>query len=249
MTDQDFIRVLWGDSRPGCRRNKVWRRDVKWARQRAEAPYTVWCYGQENADDLTKAGISCEMVDREPFPDGFIDKDLANGSTLPWHNKHQLIAAAAGGRRVIYCDWDVQIRCRSQDEAFDAMGDRRLALTAYYYLKPRHAERDSRRSQRISIGGNWIYCVGDSFPKAIGEIMHDAGKPRTTVGFHDEHAMVEYVERENGGWPSEERWLERYESPIMMQKPCKCPWGDRETLPIEFTWTPLFAQGIAAIPR
>jgi len=252
MSDRDFVRVLWGDNRPGCRRRKVWKRDILWALQRQEAPYTVWCYGKNNADDLTKRGVKCELVDPDPFPDGLEDKAFPNGRTkLPWHNKHELIAsAAAGGRAVIYCDWDVQIRCRSQSEAFDAMGDRELSLTAYYYQRRRHRDRDSGRSQRISIGGNWLYCVGDSFPKSVVDMMNgDDGKPITQVGFHDEHAMVKLIEKEHGGWPSEQIWLERYESPIMWQKRCKCPWGDPDTLPIDFTWTPMFSQGLPAINK
>ena len=255
MSNQDFIRVLWGDDRyPGGRWSKVFRDDVLKSIKngRDQSPFTVWCYGKNNADELTRLGVAVELVNQEPFP-GLADniKIVPDGHRMrrPWRFKHELIAAATtGGREVIYCDWDVRNQC-TQEEAFKALEGRDLTLTTFFYGRSSRnwgdPTRTTSRSRQISVSGNWIHCKGDGFPKAIVEIMRNAGSPNAEfVDWHDEFSMTRFICQKNGGrWTTEREWLEQYESPIMMQKGKKCPWHDRETLPIEFTWTPLFAQG------
>jgi hypothetical protein len=62
--------------------------------------------------------------------------------------------------------------------------------------------------------------------------------------------MGHLIDEMHGGWPGEVFWLERYESPIMVQRHQRSPWQItqedarfvRRLTPVPFVWEKLFVQ-------
>jgi hypothetical protein len=230
----------------------VWYRDVINCYKRREAcPQTVYVYGRNNADVLSKLGFKVVLVDDDPFPDGRVDRREDDVDIRPWHYKLELIKAALRDHgNVLYCDWDVTAKLEREAEALDLLEDVDLALTAYSYARRRDAFFDlprTGRARRINVTGACMYLNGTEFVDRILKYMKEKN------AWHDEVAMNNVIDAEHGGWPGEREWLRTYENPAFVVPDHRSPWGRagrtgrngasvlRRT-PVPFVWYDLFWQ-------
>ena len=248
-----IIRVLWGADGPGQRFSRVWRRDiVKSCLKREDLTnYHVYIYGEDNYVNLLALGFThVHLIDKRPFP-SWADRRVKGMDIRPWRYKIELIREAMKDHdRIIYCDWDVEVRVDAKD-AFEMLEGRELVLSLVAYARPRklwgrtvrNPEEAVWHPNRCCVSGNWMHIVGPDWPNQVLEEM-DEGPAGKTVGWHDEYAMTKLLAQRHGGWPGEKYWLEHYESPLIVQKPFRCCWGmkvqndeyvERETI-VPFRW-------------
>ena len=253
-----IVRVLWGDDREHSRQPHVINSYVKPQLAREKfCPQWVYVYGKNNADLLTRAKIkefNVVLVDPDPFPDGIAPHNLkyrnARGRMRslhvhPWHNKPKLLLKALEDHgEIIYCDWDVDINIDDPQEAFDALGDRKMTFSISYYSHAQYRDRPTEYERRSMPSGCWIHAKGSEFIQAVLDRLL-AGE---FDSWHDEYAMRAEIELRHGGWPDEVTWLREFESPIMGQRAKKTPWEfvsfdgtvmKRKT-PIPFEWNCMF---------
>ncbi|MCK9570128.1 hypothetical protein M0R72_14385 [Candidatus Pacearchaeota archaeon] len=247
-----IIRVLWGMDLAQNQWAKVWNGDVLPQMRKIQIPQFVYVYGKSNADRLNQfhgTNFTVVCVDKEEYPDGLVDCVRGRYLVVPWHYKLQLIRQAiADHGEVIYCDWDVDCVVSDSQKAFDALQGRELYLSAYFYKKVRHPYRLLASDKRIGISGNWMHFRDVDFLDAVmREMSHSK---RGLSRWHDEIAMGVVLDREYKGWMGCEEWLRKYESPIMCQQSCRCPWRPisddgfvvTKDTPTPFVWHRMFAQ-------
>lgn len=238
-----IVRTLWGAPGPVSRWAKVWQKNVL-PMLNTEWTCDQWCYvyGRENADLLAKANkdrLKIVLIQDDPWPGGEEDHKQGSQVVRPWRGKvAALLRALDDHGEVIYCDWDVFCRVRDVPACFARLEGRNL-FSAYYYLRPRHPER-GKVGRHAGVSGNWLH-VDRRFLEAVLVEMN-AGH---AWSWHDELVMGRML-----GWPGDEEWLRRYESPVMVQREGRCLWRlesddgmmvTRRT-PIPFAWERLFHQ-------
>jgi len=247
-----IIRVLWGESGPDQRYDKVMISDVdKRLAEPWSCPQWVYVYGKDNADRLAKAKIKdlhIVLVDPEPFPDGNRDYRRSDGEIVrPWHYKLWLQKKAlADHGSIMYCDWDVRCFVEHPEIPFSMMGNRSISLSAYMYKRPRFPDRETKRAKRFSPSGNWMYMTDSVFIDRILSWMNKGKK----WDWHDELVMGRYLDEKHKGWMGEEEWLRQYESPVMCQRDNRSPWPlvskkgkvVQRNAPVPFIWWRYFSQ-------
>jgi len=249
-----LVRTLWGENGRGFRWPKIVK-DVKQPRHKhCLLPTFVYCYGQDNAHLVSEMKLPrCEVVlaDTRPFPDGACDHQVKGRWHRPWHYKvHLLQQAASDHGQLIYADWDVffePTRPEFIQAMLDELPSHRFLLSIFAYWRVLYRERprtdESTRMQRSGASGNWMYLQGREFIDEVERRMDEKN-------WHDEWVMSRLIDEMEGGFCSEERWLERYESPFMKQKDKRCPWPNcndeggvfTADTPVPFQWTPVFRQ-------
>ncbi len=244
-----IVRVLWGCDVAGGRWSKVWNKDVlprlkiDW-----DCEQHVYVYGAANVSGIEgKRNCIVTLVDPSPFPDGRIDVRRGRVDVRPWHYKWQLIRRALEEHgEVIYCDWDVDVFVKHEQEAVAKM-PRDLDLSAFFYRRPRYTNRPDRWSQRFAVSGAWMHFRDmDYVDRVLGRMRVD--DPRL---WHDEFTMGVLLDEDHGNTVDQKIWLERYESPVMVQRHGRTPWkliSDdgrtvvRETPVGPFVWERMFGQ-------
>jgi len=243
------VRVLWGDSRPGCRWTTVWHRDImEFLGRKEECPQVVYVYGKRNIELLKPYKLKTVLVHDDPFPDGKEDKREGKVDIRPWHYKLQLIQAAMRDHgKIIYCDWDVATHIKRKEVAFDLLEDVEIALNAYSYARRRDAHFDiprTGRSRRINVTGACMYLNSTSFVRRILEYMEEKDV------WHDEIALNNIIDSMHGGWPGERTWLQTYENPTFCVSDHRSPWAKQfseggrvyRRSPVPFVWYKMFSQ-------
>ncbi len=129
---------------------------------------------------------------------------------------------------------------------FELMGGKTISLSAYMYKRPRFPDRKNKQAKRFSPSGNWMYMTNADFIDNILARMNQGD----SWDWHDELVMGRYLDELYGGWMGEDKWLKRYESPVMCQRNNRSPWSlegsqgkliQRKT-PIPFMWWRFFSQ-------
>jgi hypothetical protein len=244
-----IVRCFWGEDVPHGRWAKVVRKDVLPQLKRGQpCEQHVYVYGRQNAKMLSvDKKLVIHILHKRAFPDGAADSIVGKNILRPWHYKFQMLRQAVQDHgSIIYCDWDVLCLVENISEAFLALQERELALSAYMYKRLRYPQREGYIPQRFTTSGNWLYFSNLQFIDRVLEEM-SAGHPWS---WHDELTMGRLVDAQHGGWPGEEVWLRQYESPIMCQRKSRSPWpllsDDAKTVikqtPIPFTWKRMFTQ-------
>lgn len=209
----------------------------------------AYVYGRINADRLAgMENLDVVMVNEMPYPDGKVDVKRNRQMRRPWHYKFELIKRAIEDHgEVIYCDWDVACLAKDIPSAFELLGDKDVHLSAYMYKKVRHQFRAAGVAQHLACTGNWLHFRGTEFVDRVLDCMRSERFPWF---WHDEMTMGYMIDEDHGGWPGEDVWLQKYESPIMVQRHRRSPWplvsDDGTTVirktPVPFVWTRLFCQ-------
>jgi len=259
-----IVRVLWGEDVLDHRWTRVWGKDVLGCLGREDKTnYHVYVYGRGNRRRLVRRGVkNVHLINGNPFPK-WEDRHLDCGVLMqPWRYKLELLRTAVEDHReIIYCDWDVWCRVKPH-EAFRLLKGRQLTFSIYSYKRRRRLwERkpdvsDGLDRNRLCVSGNWMHMVGPEWLDKVLEAMPEV-PGEDTAEWHDEWAMTRLLSRELGGWPGEEAWLRRYESPIMCQKHNRSPWPwttitdkyvERATN-VPFRWYRSFEQGVNSATR
>jgi len=249
-----LVRTLWGGIGPGYRWSKIIE-DVRHPTHgQCSMPTFVYCYGTNNANlvsDLRLPKCEVVLVNPHPFPNDQHDIKTKRGWIRPWtHKIHLLQRALDDHGQLIYADWDVFFKPSRPEfvqAMFDELPKHDFLLSFFTYWRAIYRERprtpDSTRMQRSGASGNWMYLRGREFIDEVDRRMDENN-------WHDEWVMSRLIDEMEGGFCTEERWLERYESPYMKQKNKRRPWHNQMTrggvvtadTPVPFEWYPVFQQ-------
>ena len=252
-----FMRTLWGGDVRHGRWAKLLLTDIRKARVHSVGHQYVYCYGKTNANFITKENLGTAVLCHDdPFPDGLIDRTRSiDGNIIrPWHYKWQLIRKALEDHgEVIYADWDVFCRRTDHAYAFSQLAGREFTLSANVYQRPQQMpwRASARRARCFNVSGNWLHCKGFYWADLVLGRMD----PNSDEMFwHDERTMSKLIDERHpdqlDGWHGDKVWLERYESPIMVQKMSRTYWplvsddGQfiiRDT-PVPFQWERVFVS-------
>ncbi len=255
-----IIRVFWGANRSLVRWDRLWIDVARQIRNGTACEQSVYVYGRENADRLKRlldSHYKIELVSDDPYPFGIHDEIVPGINylgqegvlTRPWRYKHELLRCAIRDYGpVIYCDWDVQCLVKDVPAAFATLERDGFKLSAFRYKRrEHHAPKREGYAKQIVASGSWIYTRDDWLIGQILSAMRQTDNPRH---WHDEWVMSDLVDSWHGGWPGESVWLEKYESPIMVQQHQHSPWPllshnkvkneMTRVTPVPFTWTVLF---------
>lgn len=251
-----FIRALWGihsrDNPILAHRYGIDRDINNVARCKYNQPFRTYVMGQDNVDNLKKAGFDdCVLIDDRPFS--------FDVNQHRYRNKMEAIKYAMeedGYDEIVYLDWDCLPTAPLPLDFWSELGKRDViqANLMQYKSFPRATWRNasnilftdgkrlSRRrlkiQQNVILNGGFLYIRDKTIPSQAVKwwqiILDEGGK-----GDNDEPAWQRLLDEMTGGWVGAEAFWERFEA-------MHCVLGRRSVYPSEklLTKTPCFKHNI-----
>lgn len=207
--DAAFISGLWGDSEvqrlPKVRRDMV----VAMAREHQPAPRVAYCFGEENAEELSPYGLEVRLLEKAGVVDfrqqgerRTTQRGVHNYGVSMWRHKLEILRLALENyRHVVWLDWDCWLHAPLPASFWD-----RLARGADIQAKMRQYKRRQcpwrKQDLRCVPSAAWIYLRNRSLADRMLEI-HDEF-PR----WREEQAMAYAIDERIGGWQGAEVYAE-----------------------------------------
>jgi len=199
-----FIRGLWGiydnSTRVMQRREKIDNDINKIMSNQLGEKFVTYIFGQDNYDMMTKKGLDCILIDKNPAP--------FDQQKFVYRHKMELIRYAMeddGYDELIYMDWDCIPEKKIPTDFWDNL-NKRESFQACLQMYRRWKCPWRKEAQNIVPNGGFLYLRDKTYPsKAIKcweKIPQD----------NDEPAWALFLDELHGEWIGYDKYWELYEA-------------------------------------